>query len=113
MLASQLVSTKTGNYTVVVLDSGTVFTNNGAAGAVAFTLPASPTVGLTYTFVVMTAQNVVITANTGQTIRNGGSTSTSGGTATNNVVGSTITIIAMTATQWFVVNTPIGTWTLA
>jgi hypothetical protein len=113
LMASSPVAAKTTNYTVTVLESGTVFHNTGAAGSVAFTLPASPTAGLTYTFVTTVAQNIVITANTGQTIRNGASVSSSAGTATNGTVGSTITIVCITATTWYVTQTPNGTWTLA
>lgn len=43
---------KTSSYSVSVGDSGTVFSNLGAAGAVTFTLPPSPSSGLTYTFIV-------------------------------------------------------------
>ena len=49
---------KTASYTIVADDTGTVFTNYGATGAVTFNLPVTDAKGLTYTFVVQAAQTV-------------------------------------------------------
>lgn len=55
-----VVSAKTANYTCVAADSGTIFTNTGAAGAVTFTLPAASNTGWTAKFVVVANQNVTV-----------------------------------------------------
>lgn len=51
---------KTSNYTVAATDSATVFTNEGASGAVTFTLPATGSEGLVYEFMVVADQTVTI-----------------------------------------------------
>lgn len=56
------IQAKTASYTVTAADNGTLFTNRGAAGAVNFTLPATPTKGLRYGFFVVADQNVTVTA---------------------------------------------------
>jgi hypothetical protein len=56
---------KTASYAVTDADNMTLFTNEGAAGAVTFTLPASPKKGLKYGFYVVTDQNVIVAANAG------------------------------------------------
>ena len=62
-----LISAKTGNYVVTNGDSGTYFTNQGAAGAVFFTLPAQET-GLWYVFMNVEAQDITVVADTADTI---------------------------------------------
>lgn len=98
--------------TLTINEQGGIITNSGAAGSTTYTLPASPRPGDTYTFMVLTAQNMVVDANTGQTIRIAGSTSTSGGTATNGTVGGVLKIKAVSTTLW-VAEYSTGTWTLA
>jgi len=51
---------KTANYTVDETDTGTIFTNTGASGAVTFTLPSAPSEGLEYQFIATAQQNIVI-----------------------------------------------------
>lgn len=106
------VSAKTGAYTVVAADVGTYFTNTGAAGSVTFTLP-TPAAGLWYQFYVDASQAVVITATGSATIKNGTNAATAAnGSVTNaGTAGSTICLIAISATQWVTVDTPVGTWT--
>jgi hypothetical protein len=53
------VVAKTANYTVTAADNNTIFTNQGAAGAVTFTLPTIAK-GLRYRFFGEAAQNVIV-----------------------------------------------------
>lgn len=56
---------KTSSYPVTDADNMTLFTNEGAGGAVTFTLPVSPKKGLRYGFYVAADQNVIVAANAG------------------------------------------------
>lgn len=61
------VVAKTADYTVVAGDNNRIFTNQGAAGAVVFTLPAIAK-GLRFRFYAEASQNVTITAATADTM---------------------------------------------
>jgi hypothetical protein len=54
------VQVKTADYTVLPADSGTIFTTYGDTGAIVFTLPAVPTVGMFFLFFQSTNQNMSI-----------------------------------------------------
>ena len=63
------ITAKTANYTVLVEDNGTLFTNAGASGAVVFTLPANAkNRGLNYKFFAVANQNLKVAAATANTI---------------------------------------------
>jgi hypothetical protein len=62
------VVAKTADYTVTTSDIGTLFTNRGAAGAVNFTLPATPYKGFRVGFYAVADQNLVVTAGTADTM---------------------------------------------
>lgn len=64
---AKVVIAKTADYTVLTTDNGAIFTNQGASGAVNFTLPAI-TRGLHYQFCVEADQNLTITAATADTL---------------------------------------------
>jgi len=106
-----VVTSKTAGYAVLAADSYKDFDNNGAAGSVTFTLPAS-TVGLAYGFAVMEAQNLVVDAPGGVTIYLGALSTTAGGTITSNEVGSYLFIKCRSATEW-IVQSSMGSWTPA
>ena len=106
-----VVTSKTASYAVLAADSYKDFDNNGAAGSVTFTLPAS-TVGLAYGFAVMEAQNLVVDAPGGVTIYLGEISTTAGGTITSNAVGSYLFIKCRSATEW-IVQSSMGSWTPA
>lgn len=106
-----VVTSKTASYAVLAADSYLDFDNNGAAGSVTFTLPAS-TVGLAYGFAVMEAQNLVIDAPGGVTIYLGEISTTAGGTITSNAVGSYLFIKCRSATEWLA-QSSLGSWTPA
>jgi len=61
---------KTTSYTVLATDAGDVFTTQGAAGAVTFTLPAlaSITAGWEATFINEAGQNMLVTAPAGKLV---------------------------------------------
>ena len=61
------VTAKTSDYTVTAAESGTIFTTEGAGGAVNFTLP-SQGAGLHYWFTNAEDQNMTITADTADTM---------------------------------------------
>lgn len=61
------VVAKTADYTVQAADSGRIFTNRGATGAVNFTLPAIAK-GLRFRFYCEAAQDLIITAATADTL---------------------------------------------
>ena len=106
-----VVTSKTASYAVLAADSYLDFDNNGAAGSVTFTLPAS-TVGLAYGFAVMEAQDLVIDAPGGVTIYLGALATTAGGTITSNAVGSYLFIKCRSATEWLA-QSSLGSWTPA
>ena len=106
-----VVTSKTASYSVLAADSYKDFDNNGAAGSVTFTLPAS-TVGLTYGFAVMEAQNLVITAPGGSTIYLGALATSAGGTITSSTVGSYLLVKCRSATEW-IAQSSMGSWTPA
>ena len=106
-----VVTSKTASYAVLAADSYKDFDNNGAAGSVTFTLPAS-TVGLAYGFAVMEAQNLVVDAPGGVTIYLGEISTTAGGTITSNAVGSYLFIKCRSATEW-IAQSFMGSWTPA
>lgn len=88
--------------------SGTVFTNEGASALGVFNLPTA-VANLVYTFVVEDSDGIKIVANTGDTIRISASVSASAGNATSTVIGSTVTLVAINATEWVSIATN-GTW---
>jgi hypothetical protein len=89
-------------------DSGTYFTNEGAAGLITFNLPVA-VAGYIYTFIVENVNGIAITAFAGDTIRFGGTVTATGGTITSTTIGSTITLVSINATEWIAVSL-IGTW---
>jgi len=99
LISRRQVLAKTGAYTVLAADSGSLFTNEGAAGEVEFTLPTA-VAGLFYRLYVQAAQSVKITANTGDTIRVGADVTSTGGSISNSTVGGYITLDAINATEW-------------
>ena len=61
------VTAKTSDYTVTAVESGTIFTTEGAGGAVNFTLP-SQGAGLHFWFMNAENQNMTITSDTADTL---------------------------------------------
>lgn len=108
-LYQRQVSAKTTGYSIQVSDSGTFFTNNGAGGSVAFTLP-SPAAGLFYDFACTTAQTITIVASSGSIFGPGSLTG-----ATRTILGGTgaiqyssCRVTAFSGSNW-VMNSVSGT----
>lgn len=104
------VVNKTSTHTVLASETNTLFTNNGAVGAVTFDLPTAAA-GLRYMFAIHAAQTLTIDAPSGATIRNAASVSADSGTLADNTKGNYVSLVALNGTEWFV-ETIVGTWTL-
>jgi hypothetical protein len=105
------VTAKTANYTVTTADNGTTFTNEGAAGAITFAMPAA-TVGLRYRFHVLTAQELRIDPNGTETTNMavGGAQQAAGAYITANADLEFIELHCVKAGRWETVAVA-GTWT--
>jgi hypothetical protein len=110
LLYGLMVGNKTSNYTVLSADKGCFFTNAGAAGEVDFTLPTA-VAGLHYTFYVMANQVLKVIAGASTSIRIAGSNSAAAGNITNSTIGGSVTLVAVSSTQWVARDTQ-GTWTV-
>lgn len=92
-------------------DNNVVFSNEGATALNVNNLPTA-VAGLHYRYAVQDADGIQIVASAGDTIRIAGSVSSVAGNIQSTVIGSTVHLIAINATEWvsFATN---GTWTLA
>ncbi len=95
--------------TIGVAESGYVITNAGSDGADAFTLPDAAA-GLTYTFVVMAAQELRVTPAAGDKIVYGSTVMDAAEYYVADAIGESLTIVAVDATNWVVISST-GTWT--
>jgi hypothetical protein len=108
--AERTVEAKTANYTVTTADNGKTFTNDGAAGAITFALPAA-VVGLWFRFVVKAAQELRIDPNGTQTISlPTGVQQAAGKYIGADAVGERISIECVKAGVWET-HEAVGTWT--
>lgn len=108
--SARTVTAKTADYTVLAGDSGTVFTNSGAAGDVTLTLPASAgcTSGSTYfTFQALSDAGQFIIAVPGSDHLYCYTTSTGvmnitggGGIINNNQIGGQMTVLYVGGGVW-------------
>lgn len=95
---------------LTLAESGKVLlVSSNASAEVYNTLPDAPTVGTTYTLVVMDADGGRFTANSGDTIRLSTAVSASAGNVSSTTIGSTVTLVAVSATSWVAVAIS-GTW---
>lgn len=106
------VSSKTANFPVTAALDWTRFDNSGAGGSVTFTLPASPSAGDNWCFLVAAAQSEVVLANTGETITMGNVTGASAGNLTSSTVGSNVCLYFQSSTAAYVWSSN-GTWVLS
>jgi len=100
---------KTANYTVPATREayGGIFTNTGATGAITFTLP-NCVAGMTVTFILGAAYDIDIDPYGSERILV--LTDTNGDKISSDaVLGSMITLYAVSATQWMRVGS-VGTW---
>lgn len=91
-------------------DTGTVYTNEGDADGATILLPTA-VAGLQFTVYVQTAQTLTLTANSGDTIRIANSVTAAAGSITSNVVGSSVTLVAINSTEW-VATSSVGSWSV-
>jgi hypothetical protein len=111
-IASQVpVVAKTGNYSVQSTDASSVLTTVGTTTEVTFTLPAA-TVGNEYTFLLENNYGLIISAPGGATMRIGEIASSSGGTLTTTDKGSSVTLVAVSTTEW-IATSSTGSWVAA
>lgn len=105
------VAAKTAAYTVTAAESGKRFTNTGASGAIAFTLPAAA-IGLEYWFWVGAAQELRIDPNGSETIAlpSTGAQSAAGKYISADAVGEWVHVECVKAGEWAVMGY-LGTWT--
>lgn len=93
-------------------DSGTVYTNEGDSDGATITLPAAQTSpSLIFTAIVQVAQILTITAGSGDTIRISSNVTAAAGSITSNVVGSSITLVCINATEW-IATSVVGSWSI-
>lgn len=104
------VVTNTGTATPAATDSNALYTNEGDADGSVITLPTAAA-GYSFTVYVQTAQTITVTANAGDTIRIANSVTAAAGSITSNVVGSSVTLEAINATEW-VATAVVGTWSI-
>lgn len=88
----------------------TVFTNEGATAKNYHTLPTA-VAGYDEEFIVQDSDGMRITAASGDTIRIESSVSAPGGYIESTVVGSTIRLVSINATEW-IATAKMGTWTV-
>ena len=68
LMGCTILQAVTADRTLVNYESGSWFTNRGASGAVVFTLPASPKLGVWFRFSTVAGQTLTITAGTADTM---------------------------------------------
>lgn len=93
---------------LVASDSGNTYTNEGATEENYSVLPTAAA-GLRFTFIVQDSDGMRITASSGDTIRVGATVSISGGYIESLDIGSSISLIAINATEWMA-TAVMGTW---
>ena len=102
------VTDDTDGKVLTVAESGTVQTNAGSGGAAAWTLP-SAAVGITYTFVVMAAQELRVTPAAGDKIVYDSTVMDAAEYYYADAIGESLTIVAVDGTNW-IVTSKTGTW---
>jgi hypothetical protein len=114
-LSAPLVVAKTANYTILQRESGTMFTEEGAAGGtqVVFTLPTTTSKNFAAKFcAVRSADFLQIKLPTGHTLHDAGGDTSSGGTFTAGSRYARVEVMPVTSTEWITLN-KVGTWTAA
>lgn len=113
LFTSRVISHKTADYTVLANESGTLFTNLGAAAPITFTLPLA-VVGLHYTFVARAAQQLRVDPNGSQTLESTATppvAGTAGQYIWADAISEFIHLICLETGKWAVFNFK-GTWTV-
>jgi hypothetical protein len=95
---------------LAAIESRKLLTNEGATAEAYHTLP-SAAAGIEFTFVCVDTDGIRIVANTGDTIRLGGAVSAAAGYVRAAVLGNSVTLLAVNATEW-IATSIVGTWTI-
>jgi hypothetical protein len=96
---------------ITAAKSNTAYTNEGSTALNYHTLPAAAA-NLTYTFYVDDADGIRVVAGAGDIIQINGVVSSVAGYCESTTIGSTVTLLAINATDWVAISS-LGTWTLA
>jgi hypothetical protein len=109
--ALRTVEAKTANYAIVAdVDNGVLFTNEGASGAVTFSLPKA-TPGQWFDFMVMAAQELRIDPHGSETISlPSGVQQAAGKYIAADAAGEYIRVVCVKEGQWNAIG-GAGTWT--
>lgn len=107
--APRTVEAKTADYAIEAGECGKVFTNQGASGAIEFSLPAAA-VGLWFDFIVKANQELRIDPDGTETIAlDTGVQQAAGKYITANAIGEHISVVCVKAGEWDT-RDPVGTW---
>jgi hypothetical protein len=109
LYTQQPVVVRTTALSVAANQTRALFTNEGATAQVVFTLPTAAA-NYKYTFVVQDTDGIRVTAASGDTIRIAGTATAAAGYVENATIGSTLTLVAINATEWIATSVN-GTWT--
>lgn len=93
---------------LTALESGKVFTNEGALAKVGFTLPTAAA-GLVFTFIVQDTDGIRVVANAGDTIGKVGTVTGAAGNVDSTTQRAVIRMRAINATEW-ITEIELGTW---
>lgn len=100
------VVAKTANYTITVGDSGKIFTNAGATGAVTFTLPAASSTyaGYEVEFQVEADQNLILAGTAGElvTFNDAAANSVAYQTTSEKIGGCFVARMNAANTKWLI-----------
>lgn len=107
-LDSRIVYANTVSYVITEANNNTIYTNENDIDGCDFTLPTAAT-GLIYSVYIQAANTITIKAASGDTIRIGSSVTGDAGAITCTAVGSSVTLVAINATEW-VSLAHEGTW---
>jgi uncharacterized protein YbaR (Trm112 family) len=102
---------KTANYTIALRESGSVFSNRGAAGAVTFTLPQNADRGVTFSFSVQAAQEIRVSPGARGAIYISGAKQTDNKYVSFDDEGEHLTLVCNGDGDWFPIAS-FGTFTV-
>lgn len=105
-----LRQTRTDDLDIRVRQTGTLFDNEGAEGAVVFNLPSNAVAGHRYAFMVKAAQELTINPGDNDGIRIDGTLEGDGLAITADSVGEYVELIRDADGNWDAINVN-GTWT--
>lgn len=106
------VLVKTANYNLTRLDSGSLVTNVGAAGAVVINLPEFPEVGDVYHFTLGAAQGLTVDlVNTSHKFIIGGAVQAANKNISADDEAESVSVVYVGGNQWLCRHV-VGTWTV-